>query len=167
MELSNIFSGIDKNAKVWVYQSDRVLTESETAFINQTSKSFVEAWQSHGIKLLADATVVANVFLIIAVDERQKDASGCSIDASVKYIKSLENELKLDFFNRMIQTFYKDGKVFQLHLNQLDKAASEGLIDENSLVFDPLVKTLEELRNHFLKPVKDSWHARFLLASKN
>ena len=42
-----------------------------------------------------------NRFLILAVDESQASASGCSIDSSVKFVKAMESELGTDFFNRM------------------------------------------------------------------
>ena len=157
-----ILPSLSDNARVWVYQSNRIFSEIEAKQIEKFAKEFVATWKAHGAKLLADATVFENVFLIIAVDEIQQQASGCSIDASVKIVNEVQKVFKTDFFDRMVQTFKPENGLVQAKLSELDKYFENGTLTENTLVFDPLLNNLGKLRSEFLKPIKNSWHSRFM-----
>jgi hypothetical protein len=39
---------------------------------------------------------------------------------------------------------------------------AEGKIDDETLVFDTLVNNKKDLEEHWLKPLKDSWHRRMV-----
>jgi ABC-type uncharacterized transport system substrate-binding protein len=51
-------------------------------------------------------------------------------------------------------------KIQVLPMNQLQYAFDNYFIDENSLYFNNLVQTKEELENKWIIPVRDSWIAR-------
>jgi hypothetical protein len=46
-----------------------------------------------------------NRFIILAVDQDVQSATGCSIDASVEFIQSLEQKYKVDLLDKMNVTF--------------------------------------------------------------
>ena len=65
---------------------------------------FVAGWQAHGASLTAQAAVVHGWMVLLAVDERPQQATGCSIDASVSAsanCKPAPSMVDLDVFDRM------------------------------------------------------------------
>jgi hypothetical protein len=88
------------DARVWVYQSNRILTDLDKQTILTASKQFVSEWAAHGTSLQSDVEIISDYFLVLAVDENIASASGCSIDSSVKFVKAIGKELNIDFFSR-------------------------------------------------------------------
>ena len=102
------YKNLPNNSRVWMYQSDRVFTSQEIDFIATKATDFIEQWTRHGDNLKGSFTIKYNQFLILAVDENFNNVSGCSIDASVRFVKELENELQIDLMNKLNVSF-KDG----------------------------------------------------------
>ncbi len=151
------------HARVWIYAADRALTDAEAATAIEAARAFVASWAAHGNRLLAEARLLHHRFLFIVVDEQQAGASGCSIDASVHFVKSLGAQLGVDFFNRMVFHYRDaDGKVKTLDRAAFKQTYNDGLITGSTFVFDPLVKTLEEVADGFEKPLMESWHRRMV-----
>ena len=150
-------------SRVWIYGAERALTKEETKTVRSRAQEFVSTWVSHSKDLDAGADVLHNRFLVLAVDETQAEASGCSIDGSVNFVKSLGAEIGVDFFNRM-RFSYRDeaGKIHTVGREEFKLLYSQGLLKNDSIVFDPLVKELGELRQIFERPLEDSWHSRMV-----
>lgn len=156
-------SQLPSHARVWVYAADRALSPEEATQVTSTTKDFLKNWAAHGTQLVTDGQLLFDRFLVLMVDEQMAGASGCSIDASVRFVRALGAQLNVDFFNRMV-FHYRDarGNVQSLPRSEFKAAYSKGLLDESTHVFDPLVKTVEELTNAFEKPLAQSWHARMV-----
>ena len=148
MSLSNL----SPSSKVWVYKSDRELTSSEQEFIKKELDIFIPQWASHGNQLFGGAEVVENWFVVLAVDETQSMASGCSIDTSVQFMKAVGKELNVDFFNRMQVLIDSKGTKEQIHFSEIGNHAE-------AKVYNPLISNLEEFNNAWLIPVKESQFA--------
>lgn len=141
------FENLNSESKVWVYTTDRELSASEANFLQNESNVFVRDWAAHGAGLKAGALVYKNRFLILAVDESDVHASGCSIDSSVKFIKAIGSELNIDFFNRMnLMITYGADELKSVHISDLKNHL-------DAKVFNPMITTLRELRNEWLIPV--------------
>ncbi|WP_116124435.1 hypothetical protein [Lewinella sp. IMCC34183] len=150
-------------SRIWIYGAERALTKEETAKARTAAQGFVAQWVSHNRELAAAADVLHNRFLVLAVDETQAEASGCSIDGSVHFVKELGAELGVDFFNRM-RFSYRDerGKIQTVGREEFKLLYSQGQLTNDTVVFDPLVKELGELRQIFERPLEDSWHSRMV-----
>src|ERR1700744_2326032 len=98
-----------ENSRVWIYQSDRKLTDAETQQIQQYLNSFTTQWTAHNNQLKAKGEVRYNRFLVLIVDESQAGASGCSIDKSVNFMKRLEQQFGINLFDRF-NLAYRDGE---------------------------------------------------------
>src|SRR5690349_2707845 len=105
------FNQMPSDARVWVYQCNKELTDAEVKSIKEKTAVFTEQWTAHKQQLRAGFDVRYNRFLIITIDEKQAMASGCSIDASVHFIQSLEKDLNVSFFDRMLFTYKNGDKV--------------------------------------------------------
>ncbi len=157
---------LDDKAKVWIYQGHRELKESELMAIRQDIFGFLEQWTSHNQTLFTYGDIYYNRFLVLFVDERFAGASGCSIDKSVQFIQHLENKYDIDFFGRTTVA-YLDGsdqntKVITIPLEELQSSVAQGIMNENTLVFDNLVKDKEAFVAQWIKPIHMSWHKRFI-----
>lgn len=154
---------LSSESRIWIYGAERALTNAETATAKSRAQAFVTQWVSHQQSLSAAADVLHNRFLVLAVDETAAEASGCSIDGSVHFVKELGAELEVDFFNRM-RFSYRDenGKIRTVGREEFKLLYAQGQLTNESIVFDPLVKELGELRQIFERPLEDSWHSRMV-----
>lgn len=156
-----MFQGFTEHTRIWIYTAERFLSDDEQATIAQAGNEFVASWASHGTPLKAAVQVLNNAHVIIAVDEAQAGASGCSIDKSMAFIQGLEKALSLSLTNRMLLVYKgKDGLGIS-KLSDLDKLFEQGVITEDTLIFDPLVDKLQSFQEAFQIPLKDSWAKRF------
>ena len=143
---------------MWVYQSDRKLSEQETREIEAKLDAFVKEWTAHTIQLAAGAEVRYNRFLILIVDESKTGASGCSIDASVRFIKGLEQEYNINLFDRFNLAYKEGAEVLSAPRNAFEQLVRDGKITSDTIVFNNVVQTVGELNTKWEVPFKDSWH---------
>src|SRR5215217_4161490 len=87
-------------SKIWIYQSNRAFTPIEVNEIQQKLDEFTGQWTAHGHKLKAKAEIRYNFFIVLIVDQDSANATGCSIDSSVRVIKEIEQAYNVDLFNR-------------------------------------------------------------------
>ncbi len=153
---------LDNSAKVWIYQSDRVLTHDELDEVRPKIFDFLEAWTSHNQDLLTYGNIFHQRFLAFFVDETVAGASGCSIDKSVHFVESLGQSLGINFFDRNEFSFIKDDVVSFIKKQEMKSAYSAQLIDDDTLFFDHLIRTKEDFLKHWLVPLKASWHKKFI-----
>ena len=150
------------DSRVWIYQSTRPFTDAEVRTLQTQLLRFVDQWTSHSRELRGSAVVLHHRFVVLIVDENTAGASGCSIDASVRFMKHLEEQYGVDLFDRLHFSYRDDGGVKTLDREAFANAYAAGTIDENTPVFDTLVKTKGDLETSFLKPLRNSWHARMV-----
>lgn len=155
------FDTLPKHSRIWIYQSNRKLSDEEVEEISTQTQSFLEDWSAHGQGLEASFLVKYNRFIIIAVNQDLQSATGCSIDASVKFIQELEQKYNIDLLDKMNVT-YKQGE-FITHKPLIDfkKMAKQKAVSSNTIVFNNLVNTIEEWQDFWEVPASDSWHNRF------
>jgi len=153
--LSMIFS---PQSKVWIYQSNRKFTDQEAAEIQNMLNSFVEQWAAHGAQLKAKAEVYHNYFIVLVVDEEMANASGCSIDSSVRAIKEIESKFGLDLFNRFNMAYKIGDEVYVAPKEDFETLISIKKIGLDTIVFNNLVQTLEQFEQKWEVPLQNSWH---------
>ena len=147
--------------RVWVYQADRFLSDSEVAGITTELNSFVNSWTAHGSELAGKATVRDRLFIILEVDESQAGVTGCSIDKSVNFLKSLGTTFNVDFFDRMKVSFRSDDGIVQLvNRVQFESLIQEGSVHADTIVFNNIIQNSDELATKWEIPFKDSWHSK-------
>lgn len=157
------YKNLPNNSRVWIYQSNREFTEKELEFISTKAEEFINSWTRHGDDLKGSFTIKYNQFLVLAVDESFNNVSGCSIDASVHFVKALEKELQLDLLDKMNVSFKDGNHINIVKLADFQKFASEKKINQETIVFNNMVDTKEDLENKWEIPAKQSWHKRFLV----
>lgn len=153
---------LNDRSKVWIYQASSPIPEEKIPEVKQHIFNFVSSWVSHNSELRAYGNIFHNRLLCLFVDESQAGASGCSIDSSVRFIKDLGGHYEVDFFNRMIFSYIKDDEVFSANRAELKALYSEGVINDETIFFDTLVKDKAQFIDSWLVPLSKSWHKRML-----
>lgn len=148
------------DSRVWVYQSSRLFMMSEALHVEDLLNNFAANWQSHGAPVKGYGNLFYGQFIVLMADERATGVSGCSTDSSVRLIKQIEQLFKVNMFDRQMLSFMVKDKVQMLPLSQLQYAIDNNFISPDTLYFNNLVQTKEELENKWLIPIKDSWLAK-------
>lgn len=150
-------------ARVWIYQANEPFSEADIPAIKDHLQNFAGKWVSHSLQLTAGAELLHNRFVVLAVDENNAGASGCSIDSSVAFVKQLGAEYNRDLLDRMRFSYIdKNNQVQTVSKDEFKSLYAKSEITNETIVFDPLVKTVEELNTAFQKQLSDSWHSRFV-----
>ena len=144
-------------SKVWIFQSSRLFGMSEAFELEELFGQFLKGWTSHSAPVKGYANLFYGQFIVLIADETNTKVGGCSLDTSIHFIKDLEQKFKIDLLNRQNLAFYIKEKVQILPLPQLNHALENGFINGDTLYFNNLVATKEELINNWLIPAKESW----------
>lgn len=154
------FNQLPDHARVWVYQSNRFLTEEELQTASEALSAFCASWNAHGAMLKAAFDIRYGLFLILGVDEQVNAVSGCSIDKSVGLIKALGERFGCDFFDRKLVSYRNAQNEIALQdINQFWALRKAGLVDSDTVVFNNLVQSMSEFRSGWEVPFAKSWHA--------
>ena len=148
------------DSRVWVYQASRLFSMSEAFDIEDMLKEFAAQWKSHGTPVKGAGYLFFGQFIILMADERATGVSGCSTDSSVRLIKDIEQKFTVNMFDRTTLAFVVKDKIQMLPLSQLQYAADNQFITSDTLYFNNMVLTKEELEKNWIVPVKDSWLAK-------
>ena len=150
------------HVRVWVYKSATPFTPDQQREMLLRGMAFSGEWTAHAVALDACVDVLYDHFLVIAVDERQALASGCSVDKSVRFIQELERDLMLTLTDRMVVLYDGDPGIRACRVPEVEGLIRSGGMHADTLVYDDLVTTCGELRARFRGPVSGTWLARYL-----
>lgn len=156
------FKALSADSKIWIYQSNRSFQPNEIENITRDLETFLNAWAAHGKDLKTSYLIKYKRFIIIAVDQSESSATGCSIDSMVHFIQSLETTYKVDLLDKM-NVSYKHGEYVAFKpLVDFKKMVKQKAVNANTIVFNNLVSTKQEFEEYWEVPIKESWHSRFL-----
>ncbi len=156
------FNILPETSRVWIYQANRSFSENELEEITSKLDTFIENWTAHGSDLQSGYEIKYKRFIVLALNQNLNAASGCSIDASVKFIQQLEQTYNVDLLDKM-NVSYKQGEfVAYKSLVDFRKMAKQKAVSKNTIVFNNLVTNKAEYLDNWEVPAKDSWHNRFL-----
>ena len=154
-------------SRVWIYQCNRIFTLHEALELEELLKEFTTNWKSHGIPVKGDAHLFFGQFIVLLADESATGVSGCSTDSSVRLIKDIEQRFAVSMFDRTTLAFLisnksdpsmpQDNRIQLLPLSQLKYAVENNFINGDTIYFNNLVLTKDELENNWMVAVKDSW----------
>jgi hypothetical protein len=139
----NLFPELPNESRVWLYLANRKLDNTELFFAEEQLSAFLTSWKAHGKNLKCNGAFLFSQYLVLSIDEDVESASGCSIDSSVRFVKTLGDELKVDFFNRMnVLSFINENQTQAANYFEVTKGTNPYL--------NPLIQTLGELRSNWI-----------------
>jgi hypothetical protein len=153
-------------SRVWIYQSNRTFTSTESAEIKLILNEFASDWTSHGAKVKGFGTVLFDTFIIFIADETATCVSGCSTDSSVKLVKEIEKKFEIELFNRERLAFWVDDNISQISLNELKTAFDNHVISPDTLYFNNTILSKKELEENWIIQLKNSWLSKQLINLK-
>ena len=154
------YNNLSNTSRVWIYQSNEPFSNDKLPQLKAQIQHFVKNWVSHNNQLAAYGDVYHNHFIVLMVDESRAGASGCSIDASVHFLKQLEQVHQVDLFDRMNFAYQQEGTVKTANRDEFAQLYQSGVINDETLVYDTLVKNKATFEEQWLKPLGESWHKR-------
>jgi hypothetical protein len=155
------FSDLDFEARVWVYQANRILTNEETGIVTEILKSALDMWEAHGQPLTASGKVFEHRFVVIGVDERDELPSGCSIDKSIHWLQQIGNQLNIDFFDRSLAYLDDNNNIQTIPVPKIKQAVVQEVITPFTIIFDNQVTTKAQWMKRWKIPASNSWLNRY------
>ena len=156
------FNILPETSRVWIYQANRTFTEDELVEIGSELDAFIQNWTAHGNDLKSGYEIRYKRFLIIGLDQSSQSATGCSIDASVHFIQRLEQKYAVSLLDKM-NVSYKQGEFIAYKtLLEFKTMAKQKAVSKKTIVFNNLVATKGEYKEHWEVPASESWHSRFV-----
>lgn len=146
-------------SKVWIYQSNRLLSIEEALHLGKMIEKFTAEWNTHGKLNKGFVQVLFGQFIVVIADESLHNISGCSIDASVRFIKDVEQTFSISLFDRQSLAFVVKDKVQIIPMTQLAYAIENNFVQGDTLFFNNLVSNKKELLEKWIVPAKSSWLA--------
>ncbi|MBK8657343.1 MAG: hypothetical protein IPN22_00275 [Bacteroidetes bacterium] len=144
------------HSTTWIYQSNRLLTDTEALEIREKAKQFAKQWTAHKMEVAGDGDVLYNLFVVLMADEQVTGVSGCSIDASVHFIKSLERDYHLSFFTVGNIAYLLEGKAHLCSLKEFRSMIDSGALPADTLVFENMLSQKQQLIDSWIKPYNQS-----------
>lgn len=159
-------SDYNNNSRVWIYQADKLLSEDEIQKLDKKLGTFVKYWAHHGMQLKANYGILYNLFVVFVVDESHAEVGGCGIDSSVHLVQKISKEMNLEFFDRLAIAFFDENEKVECYLkNKFSKFVDSDKFNNEMLVFNNQVKTLQMLNKNWIISFKNSWHNNFFSKS--
>lgn len=155
------FPELPDDARVWVFASDRALSDAEERRLLDAVDRFLEVWNAHGAALGAARDWRHGRFLLVAVDESTAPPSGCSIDAMVQLLKELERDLGVTLVDNAPVWFREGDEVRRASRAEFLTRVREGIVGPETTVFDNTVMRVGDVRRgKWERPARESWHGK-------
>jgi hypothetical protein len=155
------FQELPDNARIWIYQANRPFTDGELDSLRPQLEDFLRQWTAHGKDLKAGYDIPYNRFVVLGLDQTEAGATGCSIDASVHFIQAIEKNYTIDLMDKMNVSFKNGPYIAYKDLADFKKMAKAKSVSPKTIVFNNLVQTVGEYKEHWEVPAAHSWHGRF------
>ena len=163
----NDLTPLPDDARLWCFAADRSLSPDEAAVLTESMASFLAGWTAHARELLVGFELRERQLLLVAVDERQAAASGCSIDALTGHLREMESDIGVALIDGSA-VWYRDpaGDIQTVSRPEFRRLGDEGSVGGETSVFALTLIALGQLRQGRLEvPARASWHGRLLTSS--
>lgn len=144
---------LDGSSRLFVYTANSKISNDYKVELVAKLDQFVKEWEAHGVKLHAAYELIVDRMLIIAVDERMQQATGCSIDKLTHLLKGES----VDWLNRMNVHFSENDTWETLHMMDLIDKVKAGEVSEEVKVLNSTILTLSEAGDDLVQTLKNSW----------
>jgi hypothetical protein len=147
--------------RVWTYVISKPLSPEALAELHAAGNAFVSGWSAHENQLAASFAIFKNRILVVKVNEEVHGASGCSIDKLTRFIKDTEASFGIELLNRFLVAYNSGNEVEVVHSSKIKELLAQGLISENTPVYNTSVANEQEL-NNWEQPLKNTWLSKYL-----
>lgn len=157
------FSSMPDDARVWVFGSEAELAGDVADSMLAGIDEYLSGWRAHGAPLTVAREWRDGRFLAIAVDQRDENASGCSLDALFRVLRDMERQTGSALLGGSRVYFRNSaGEIEVTDRAGFAAMGEKGLVGAGTAVFDLSVQTAGEWRKRFEVPASSAWHHALL-----
>lgn len=157
------FSSLPDDARAWIFGSSSPLDRSRQDLLLNPVDDYLSGWHAHGSPLTVGREWRDDRFLAIAVDRRDTNASGCSLDALFRVLRDVESRVGVSLLGSSRVYFrLPDETVSVTDRAGFASLAQDGSIGPDTHVFDLSAQTVGEWRKNFEVRASDAWHRALL-----
>lgn len=150
------------NQRIWIYTLSQSLSAEQLVDFKNSCDAFVNSWTAHDVKLDASYELFKNRLLLFKVNEASYNASGCSIDKQVRFVKDQEQHLNIELLNRMLVAYEEHDQFYIVHQSNIKQLLANGEITENTIVYNNSITSSLQLENEWKIALKKSWLVKYL-----
>lgn len=151
------------NERIWIYTLSRPLEAPELEELKNLCRHFVSGWTAHDVSLDASYELYKERLLIFKVNEAKYNASGCSIDKQLRFVKELENKFKVELLNRLLVAYENNGRVEVVKQPAVADLLASHVLNENTIVFNNAISSSDELSSVWRLPLRSTWLSKYLV----
>lgn len=156
------YESLSEMAKVWVYPSSRKFYQNELSEVEDKIKIFISEWKNEDPSFKASYRFLYDRFVVILAEEDESKLSNQDLDQVVAFILSLQTDYDIELLDRMNVCFKQGEYVQYKEVKEFKKLLKNKSVSKNTVVFDNLIQSKEELENFWEVPITESWYHRFL-----
>ncbi len=152
------FDELEPNAKLFMYPSNKKFYPELLSKIEQEVENFVSNWcTTHNID--AGFTIKHQRFIIIATNTN-KPVTTLVIDELVSFIFKLQASHEIELLDKLNVCFKQGAYVQYKDVKEFKKLIKNKSVNKNTIVFDNLINTKEQLSTDWELPAEDTWYSR-------
>ncbi|MCL6258619.1 hypothetical protein M3O96_05940 [Aquiflexum sp. TKW24L] len=156
------FDQMPSDARIWTYTSTRKFDNKELEIISSRLSKFCEQWNTHGALMPTSYDIRFDQVIILAVDESQLGASGCSIDSSVRLLREIETEMNIDLLNQGKVSFLNEANNLEVNpILGIKSKVTTGILHAETIVLNPVIQRKSDLEKNWKISAKESWLNKF------
>ena len=154
------WSSLSGSSRAWLYTADRILHDEEQIALRSGMESFLTEWLAHGQSLKASWRLEGGRCLIIALDDRSPNATGCSIDAKVRWLQAFGEHWGVDWMKRNTVTYYdvESNAWAEVSLASFWAARKAGVVCGDTRLVNAVVSRKRECEPTLVCAFSMSWH---------
>lgn len=149
--------------RIWIYTLSKELTNEQVVDFKNRCEIFVDSWTAHDVSLDASFELYQNRLLIFKVNEEKYNASGCSIDKQLRFVKELEQNFSVELLNRLLVAYEFNNAVKVIKQSEVKDLLTSNQINSNTLVFNNTIMYSSELADKWKEPLKNTWLAKYII----
>jgi len=157
------FNLLDDSSRVWIFQSDKIISDDKIDLIKSNLNVFLPNWSSHGKELKCSFEIKFNLFIVIGVDNSVNNATGCSIDTLTNFIFDIQSKTNLNFFNRLAIAYKLNDKIHINSMAEIKERIKSKEFFSDTVVYNNLVKTKKEYIDAWETLAIESWHKNLFI----
>lgn len=154
------------NDRIWIYTLSKELSSEQLVELKNRCQAFVSGWTAHDVSLDASYEVYKNRFLIFKVNEDKYNASGCSIDKQLRFVKEMEQAFSVELLNRLLVAYEKNDNVVVVKQSEISSLLASKEINESTLIFNNTITLASDLTNNWKQPLEKTWLSKYLISHK-
>ncbi len=155
------FAQLPADSRVWIFSADRVLSNDQQTQLLASVDRFLAQWGAHDMPLTAGREIRYDRFLFIAVDQQRVGPSGCSVDALVRQMKTLQQELGVELVDHAPVLFRQGDEIARVAREEFSALVADGEVSLDTTVFDNTLTRLGDVRDgRWETNAARTWHGR-------